>query len=59
MRTNAPSWSAYDMRTMFQGYFDRGFASTETEIACMTKLLGHSPRSYEDFAAETAEAWKP
>jgi uncharacterized protein YbjT (DUF2867 family) len=58
MRANAPSWSAYDLRMMFQGYFDRGFASTETEVARMTKLLGHSPRSYEDFAAETAKAWK-
>jgi uncharacterized protein YbjT (DUF2867 family) len=58
MRTNAPSWSAYDLRMMFQGYFDRGFASTGTEVARLTKLLGHSPRSYEDFAAETAKVWK-
>jgi uncharacterized protein YbjT (DUF2867 family) len=58
MRTNAPSWSAYDLRMMFQGYFDRGFASTEAEVARMTTLIGHSPRSYEDFAAETAKAWK-
>ena len=43
---------------MFQGYFDRGFASTETEVARVTKLLGHAPRSYEDFAAETATLWK-
>jgi uncharacterized protein YbjT (DUF2867 family) len=58
MRTNAPRWSAYDLRMMFQGYFDRGFASTGTEVARLTKLLGHSPRSYEDFAAETAKVWK-
>jgi hypothetical protein len=43
---------------MFQGYFDRGFASTETEVARLTKLLGHAPRSYEDFATETAAIWK-
>jgi hypothetical protein len=42
---------------MLQGYFDRGFASTETEVARLTKLLGHAPRSYEDFAAETAKLW--
>lgn len=58
MRTNMPSWSAFDLRMMFQGYFDRGFASTETEVAKLTKLLGHAPRSYENFAAETAAAWK-
>ena len=43
---------------MCQGYFDRGFASTETEVARVTKLLGHAPRSYQDFAVETAALWK-
>ncbi len=58
MRTRMPSWSAFDLRMMFQGYFDRGFASTETEIARLTQLLGRAPRSYQDFAAETAASWK-
>ena len=58
MRVNMPSWSAYDLRMMFQGYFDRGFASTETEVARLTKLFGRAPRSYEDFAVETAWLWK-
>lgn len=58
MRARMPSWSAYDLRMMFQGYFDRGFESTETEVARLTKLLGHAPRSYEDFAAHTAATWK-
>ena len=58
MRSRMPSWSAFDLRMMFQGYFDRGFAPTETEVARMTKLLGHAPRSYEDFAAETAALWR-
>jgi uncharacterized protein YbjT (DUF2867 family) len=58
MRARMPSWSAFDLRMMLQGYFDRGFASTETEVARLTKLLGHTPRSYEDFAIETAQIWK-
>jgi uncharacterized protein YbjT (DUF2867 family) len=58
MRTLAPAWTAFDLRMMFQGYFDRGFASTETEVARVTQLLGHAPRSYDDFAAETAALWK-
>jgi hypothetical protein len=57
MRANAPGWQAFDLRMMFQGYFDRGFTSTETEVARVTKLLGHTPRSYEGFAAETAAVW--
>jgi uncharacterized protein YbjT (DUF2867 family) len=59
MRSKMPAWMAFDLRMMFQGYFDRGFASTETEVARITKLFGRAPRSYEDFAAETAELWTP
>jgi len=58
MRGRAPGWTAFDLRAMFQGYFDRGFASTETEVARVTALLGHPPRSYEKFASETAALWK-
>lgn len=58
MRSRMPGWSAFDLRMMFQGYFDRGFASTETEVARLTKLLGHAPRNYEDFAVKTASMWK-
>ena len=45
MRTRMPAWSAFDLRMMFQGYFDRGFASTETEVLRAANLLGHAPRS--------------
>ena len=58
MRPMMPSWSAFDLRMMFQAYFDRGFESTETEVARLTKLLGHAPRSYEGFATQAATAWK-
>jgi uncharacterized protein YbjT (DUF2867 family) len=58
MRARVGGWPAFDLRMMLQGYFDRGFASTETEVTRITKLLGHAPRSYEDFAAQTAALWK-
>ncbi len=58
MRARVPGWAAFDLRMMFQGYFDRGFASTENEVARLTKLLGHAPRSYVDFASETAALWR-
>jgi hypothetical protein len=43
---------------MFQGYIERGFTAGESDSATLTKLLGHSPRKYADFANETARAWK-
>ena len=57
MRQRAPSWSAFDIRMMFQGYLERGFVAEASDIASLTTLLGHQPRRYEDFARETAEAW--
>src|SRR5450755_4484249 len=54
MRKNAPSWSAFDIRMMFQGYLDRGFSAEAGDVESLTQLLGHAPRRYEDFAKETA-----
>ena len=58
MRNMLPAWSAFDFRVMFQGYFERGFASTETEVDRLHQLLGRAPRRYEDLAAELASGWK-
>jgi uncharacterized protein YbjT (DUF2867 family) len=58
MREKAPAWSAFDIRMMFQGYIERGFAAGEGDIETLTKLLGHAPRRYMDFARETAAAWQ-
>lgn len=57
MRVRAPGWTARDLRMMFQGYFERGFESTEAEVNQISALLGHAPRSYAEFAAETATSW--
>ena len=58
MRQRVPSWSAFDVRMMFQGYLERGFAAGENDIEVLTKLLGHPPRRYEDFAREISQTWQ-
>jgi len=58
MRQSAPSWSAFDIRMMFQGYLERGFAAEDGDIETLTKLLVHPPRRYEDFAKETVDGWQ-
>jgi uncharacterized protein YbjT (DUF2867 family) len=58
MRKRAPSWSAFDIRMMFQGYLERGFTAEAGDIETLTDLLGHPPRRYEDFARETALTWR-
>jgi uncharacterized protein YbjT (DUF2867 family) len=58
MRKRAPSWSAFDIRTMFEGYLERGFIAEDGDLETLTKLLGHAPRRYEDFAKETFAQWQ-
>lgn len=58
MRQTGPSWAAFDMRMMFQGYLERGFVAANNDVATLTKLLGHAPRRYQDFARETALDWQ-
>jgi uncharacterized protein YbjT (DUF2867 family) len=57
LRQMLPAWLAMELRLMFQGCHERGFAPAETDVAALTKLLGHAPRRYEDFVRETASAW--
>ena len=59
MRQRAPSWSAFDMRLMFQGYLERGFVAEAGDVGALTKMLGHPPRRYQDFARQTAASWEP
>ena len=58
MRKKAPSWSAFDIRMMFEGYLERGFIAEDGDLETLTKLLGHAPRRYEDFARETLLKWQ-
>ena len=58
MRKSAPSWSAFDIRMMFEGYLERGFIAGDGDLETLTKLLGHAPRRYEDFARETFLSWQ-
>jgi len=58
MRQAMPSWSAFDLRMMFQGYLERGFTAEDGDIATLTQLLGHAPRSYEQFATEAIQSWE-
>ena len=57
-RERGPSWSAFDIRMMFQGYLERGFVAEKGDLETLTSLLGHAPRSYEDFARETVLEWR-
>jgi uncharacterized protein YbjT (DUF2867 family) len=57
MKAVAPAWLAYDMRLMVNRYQQDGAAASKAEVERLAALLGRQPRSYRDFAVETAAAW--
>jgi uncharacterized protein YbjT (DUF2867 family) len=54
----APAWLARDMRLMLEGFHKHGMVAKPETISRLSNLLGHAPRSYRAFAAETAQAWR-
>jgi uncharacterized protein YbjT (DUF2867 family) len=53
-----PDWMVYDFRHMWAHFQQHGLIASAEAIAVQTKLLGHAPRPFHVFAAETAAAWR-
>ncbi|MEO5895202.1 MAG: NmrA family NAD(P)-binding protein [Vicinamibacterales bacterium] len=53
-----PPWMVFDFREMYAYFQSAGLKASTEAIARQTRLLGHAPRGFEAFAAETAAAWK-
>lgn len=52
-----PAWMVFDFRLMYAFFQEHGLKATPDDIARQTTLLGRAPRTFEDFAAETARQW--
>lgn len=52
-----PAWMVFDFKLMYAHFQKNGLLATPAEIERQTKLLGHAPRRFDDFAAETAKGW--
>ena len=53
-----PAWMVFDYKQMYAFFQDKGFSGSAEDVARQTKLIGHPPRRFEDYARETAAAWK-
>jgi uncharacterized protein YbjT (DUF2867 family) len=53
-----PPWMVFDFRLMYDFFQKSGLKATAADVDRVTRLLGHAPRSFENFAAETASAWR-
>jgi uncharacterized protein YbjT (DUF2867 family) len=57
LKSTLPAWHALDLRLMFGRYQTHGAVATAAELARLTALLGHAPRSYRDFTRDAAAQW--
>jgi uncharacterized protein YbjT (DUF2867 family) len=52
-----PAWMVFDFRLMYAFFQEHGLRATAADLERQTALLGHPPRRFEEFAAETARSW--
>lgn len=57
LRAYAPNWMAYDFKYMMKHFQDHGPVSTAAGRERLRQRLGRNPRSYRDFALESAKQW--
>jgi uncharacterized protein YbjT (DUF2867 family) len=53
-----PAWMAFDFRRMYEFFQKQGLKGTAEDVARLTRIMGHAPRSFAAFAAECAQAWR-
>ena len=52
-----PAFMVFDFRLMYAYFQEKGLKAAPADVARLTALLGHAPRRFDEFAAETARAW--
>jgi len=53
-----PGWLVFDLTLMYGHFAKSGMPGTPGEVERLTRLLGHSPRSFKAFARECAIDWQ-
>lgn len=53
-----PAWMVYDFRLMYALFQEKGLEASKEHLEVLEQLLGHPPRSFDSFVAETAESWR-
>ena len=52
-----PAFLVFDFRLMYAFFQENGLKATPADVARLTAFLGHPPRRFDEFAAETARSW--
>lgn len=53
-----PPWMVFDFRLMYDFFQKHGLKATASDLRVQTRLLGHPPRGFAAFAAETVAMWR-
>lgn len=53
-----PAWLVFDYKIMYGFFQAHGLIATADDVERLSRLLRHAPRSFEDFATETAGVWR-
>jgi len=53
-----PAWMVLDFKIMYDYFIKKGLKAQPGDIETLTEVLGHAPRSFADFAKETAAQWQ-
>ncbi|MCL4845368.1 MAG: NmrA family NAD(P)-binding protein [Acidobacteria bacterium] len=53
-----PAWLVADLKIMYGAFQKTGLPATDADLAQQERILRRSPRRFDDFAAETAAAWR-
>jgi uncharacterized protein YbjT (DUF2867 family) len=53
-----PGWMVHDLRIMYDHFQQHGLIASAHDFTRQAQVLGHAPRRFEDFVAETAAGWR-
>ncbi len=53
-----PAWMVYDFRLMYELFQEEGLVASARDLEATRRILGREPRSFADWARETAEGWR-
>ncbi len=57
-RKMLPGWLVEDLVVMYGVFQERGLIASEEDLQLTREIVGHDPRSFDTFAAETAKEWQ-
>ena len=53
-----PEWMVRNLRIMYEYFQRHGLLATQQDFSEQYKILGHEPRRFDDFVAETVPLWE-